>query len=61
TSWIPGLDLLKRHLPFFTDPSIFEEEVDPFGRDPAFEQTLKPFFDFMLGGAEPGSRSRQVV
>lgn len=47
TSWIPGLDFLKRHLPFFTDPSILEEEVDPFGRDPAFEQTLKPFFDFM--------------
>ncbi|HKY64227.1 MAG TPA: lysophospholipid acyltransferase family protein [bacterium] len=47
TSWIPGLSFFKRHLPFISDPSVLEEEVDPFGRDPNFEQMLKPFFDFM--------------
>lgn len=26
---------------------LWNEEVDPFGRDPAFEQKLKPFFDFL--------------
>lgn len=44
---VPGLDFVARHLPFFQDKQALEEEYDPFGRDPAFEQTLKPFFDFM--------------
>jgi 1-acyl-sn-glycerol-3-phosphate acyltransferase len=26
---------------------LWNEEVDPFGRDPAFEQKLKPFFDIL--------------
>ncbi|MCC6272435.1 MAG: acyltransferase family protein [Deltaproteobacteria bacterium] len=44
---VPGLDFVARHLPFSQDKEALEEEYDPFGRDPAFEQTLKPFFDFM--------------
>lgn len=44
---VPGLDFLARHLPFFQEKQALEEEYDAFGRDPAFEQTLKPFFDFM--------------
>lgn len=26
---------------------LWKEEIDPFGRDPAFEEKLKPFFDFL--------------
>ncbi len=44
---IPGLDFVARHLPLSQEKEALEEEYDPFGRDPAFEQTLKPFFDFM--------------
>ncbi|MCC7344279.1 MAG: 1-acyl-sn-glycerol-3-phosphate acyltransferase [Deltaproteobacteria bacterium] len=44
---IPGLDFVARHLPFSQEKQALEEEYDAFGRDPAFEQTLKPFFDFM--------------
>lgn len=44
---IPGLDFVARHLPLSQEKEVLEEEYDPFGRDPAFEQTLKPFFDFM--------------
>lgn len=46
-SWLPGFDFVKRQLPMIGSRNILEEEVDPFGRDPAFEQMLKPFFDFM--------------
>ncbi|MFO1462491.1 MAG: lysophospholipid acyltransferase family protein [bacterium] len=44
---IPGFDFLSRHLPFLQSKHALEEEYDAFGRDPSFEQTLKPFFDFM--------------
>lgn len=46
-SHVPGLDFIVKNLPFFQEKRLLEEEDDAFGRDPAFEQTLKPFFDFM--------------
>jgi len=46
-SWVPGLNFLAGHLPFLQEKKLLEQEDDPFGRDPEFEQMLKPFFDFM--------------
>lgn len=45
-------DEFKKLLPLrlFTgepEQELLDEEVDAFGRDPAFEQKLKPFFDFL--------------
>jgi 1-acyl-sn-glycerol-3-phosphate acyltransferase len=42
----PAKGLLK-YLPFIPERSILSEEIDPFGRDPQFENKLKPFFDFL--------------
>ncbi|MCE9624436.1 MAG: acyltransferase family protein, partial [Deltaproteobacteria bacterium] len=33
--------------PFLPQTKLLEEDYDAFGRDPEFEQMLKPFFDFM--------------
>lgn len=47
-AWLPDLSKL-----FSNDQAekefqaLYEEEHDPFGRDPAFEQKVKPLFDFL--------------
>lgn len=47
-SWLPDLsglfsnDQAEKHF-----QALYEEEFDPFGRDPAFEQKVKPLFDFL--------------
>ena len=49
TGWVPDF---KRLLPLRDPQKEFEElwneEIDPFGRDPAFEEKVKPIFDFLF-------------
>jgi 1-acyl-sn-glycerol-3-phosphate acyltransferase len=40
--WSPGRLLLPK-----PTEALLEQEVDPFGRDPDFEQKVKPVFDFL--------------
>jgi 1-acyl-sn-glycerol-3-phosphate acyltransferase len=44
---IPTFGLLGHDTSRKTFQSIWNEEIDPFGRDPAFEDKLKPFLGFL--------------
>lgn len=45
--WLPSFtNLFKDNQKTFE--KIYNEEFDPFGRDPAFELKLKPIFDFLF-------------
>ncbi len=45
--WVPGMGLISNLSSFDPMARLPDEEIDAFGRDPAFEQKLKPFFDFL--------------
>lgn len=48
TGWVPDLrSILQVKDPQKEFEELWKEEIDPFGRDPAFEQKVKPIFDFL--------------
>ena len=46
-SWSPLYRMIKSDGVSKSFQAILNEPIDPFGRDPAFEQKIKPLFDFL--------------